>query len=93
MENVRKFYGHLVYFHLLWYYFPLISMLCQEKSGNDDDWSHQVECCHLLPVFDQSQDDLLLVQLQPQNKNFDLKTPKPLKLYICKVKSCPGGVA
>jgi hypothetical protein len=30
------FYGHLVYFGLIWYIFPRFGILYQEKSGNPD---------------------------------------------------------
>jgi hypothetical protein len=29
-----KFYGHLVYFTVIWYIFPRFGMLHREKSGN-----------------------------------------------------------
>jgi hypothetical protein len=30
------FYGHLVYFMVIWYIFPRFGKLHQEKSGNPD---------------------------------------------------------
>jgi hypothetical protein len=34
MEVVGIFYGHLVYFMVIWYIFPCFGMLYKEKSGN-----------------------------------------------------------
>jgi hypothetical protein len=36
MEDVGIFYGHWVYFAVIWYIFPVFGMLYQEKSGNPD---------------------------------------------------------
>jgi hypothetical protein len=33
---IGKFYGHLVYFVVIWYLFPRFGMLYPEKSGNPD---------------------------------------------------------
>jgi hypothetical protein len=34
------FYGHLVYFVVIWYIFPCFSILYQEKSGNPGRYIH-----------------------------------------------------
>jgi hypothetical protein len=34
MEDVGIFYGHLIYFLVIWYIFPRFGTLCKEKSGN-----------------------------------------------------------
>jgi hypothetical protein len=36
MEDVSIFYGHSVYFVVIWYLFPRFGMLYPEKSGNPD---------------------------------------------------------
>jgi hypothetical protein len=36
MEDVGLFYGHLVYFMVIWYISPRLGMLYQEKSGDPD---------------------------------------------------------
>jgi hypothetical protein len=36
MEGIGLFYGHLVYFMLIWYNYSNFGMLYQEKSGNPD---------------------------------------------------------
>jgi hypothetical protein len=34
MDDVGLFYGHLVYFMVIWYIFPHLGILHQGKSGN-----------------------------------------------------------
>jgi hypothetical protein len=41
MEDVGIFYGHLVYFVVIWYIIPRFGMLYQEKSGNPVCKSHE----------------------------------------------------
>jgi hypothetical protein len=34
LRQLEIFYGHLVYFVVIWYIFPRFGILYQEKSGN-----------------------------------------------------------
>jgi hypothetical protein len=34
LRPLKIFYGHLVYFVVIWYIFPPLGILDQEKSGN-----------------------------------------------------------
>jgi hypothetical protein len=36
LRPLQIFYGHLVYFVVIWYSFPRFGILDQEKSGNPD---------------------------------------------------------
>jgi hypothetical protein len=40
LEPLEIFYGHLVYFMVIWYIFPRFGIFDQEKSGNLD-WMAQ----------------------------------------------------
>jgi preprotein translocase subunit SecY len=41
LQPLEIFYGHLVYFVVIWYIFPFFGILYQEKFGNPDRGSEQ----------------------------------------------------